>query len=66
MKVAIVSARYMAQPALEAFLCDVFGYGQVQVKWTRGRFQCTLPRALSTDELELMKDRVEFAHYAES
>jgi hypothetical protein len=32
MKVAIVSARYLAQPALESFFGEVFGYGQAEVK----------------------------------
>ncbi|KAF2134964.1 hypothetical protein P153DRAFT_362673 [Dothidotthia symphoricarpi CBS 119687] len=66
MKVAMISARYMEQHAVEDFLGQVFGYGKAQVTWTRGRFQCLLPRALTKDELESMKAAVDFAHYAES
>ncbi|KAH7345789.1 hypothetical protein BKA66DRAFT_478783 [Pyrenochaeta sp. MPI-SDFR-AT-0127] len=66
MKIAIVSARYIEQHALEAFFGQVFGYGKARVTWTRGRFQCTLPRALTPEEMESMKASVDFAHYKES
>ncbi|KAH3919718.1 hypothetical protein HBH56_017890 [Parastagonospora nodorum] len=63
MQVVIVSARYTEQNALEAFFGQVFGYGQARVTWTRGRFQCTLPRALTPTEVTSMKASVEETHY---
>lgn len=66
MKIAIISARYTEQTNLELFLGHVFGYGQAMVKWKRGRFQCTLPRALTPAELDAFQTSVGFSHYAES
>lgn len=64
MKIAIISARYLEQHALEAFFGELFGVGQARVTFARGRFQCRLPRALSEAELESMKDAVDFTHYS--
>ncbi|KAH7081174.1 hypothetical protein BKA63DRAFT_503303 [Paraphoma chrysanthemicola] len=66
MKIAIVSARYMEQNAIESFFAEVFGFGQTRVTWTRGKFQCTIPRALTSAEMESMKSSVDFTHYNES
>jgi hypothetical protein len=38
MKIAIVSARYMDQNALESFFGQVFGYGQARVTVSAGEF----------------------------
>ncbi|KAF2030940.1 hypothetical protein EK21DRAFT_111393 [Setomelanomma holmii] len=66
MKIAIVSARYMEQNAIEAFFGQIFGFGQARVMWTRGKFQCMLPRALTPTEMDSMRASVEFTHYNES
>ncbi|KAH6987184.1 hypothetical protein EDB80DRAFT_881618 [Ilyonectria destructans] len=64
-KIVIIQARYIDQTALEDFLTSVFGFGGARVTWTRGVYQCTLPRGLKKDEVELLKDRVQMEHYEE-
>lgn len=61
MKVAIVSARYLAQPALESFLGAVFGYGQAEVK-----VRTPLVRASSDPDVVQVDSWSFSVHYSES
>ncbi|KAF2440122.1 hypothetical protein P171DRAFT_489898 [Karstenula rhodostoma CBS 690.94] len=63
MKIAVIKARYDVQPQVEAYLASVFGRGNAIVKYTRGHFQCTLPRGLYQAEIDSMRETVEFSHY---
>lgn len=62
-KTYVVPGRYLDQHSLETFFGKVFGYGKAQVTWVRGKFQCTLPRALTQEEWDSMKSSVEYEHY---
>jgi len=66
MAVLIVRATYMEQNALEIFLTSLFGQGQSEVTWKRGRYQCTVPRRLTADEILKLKEVVPIEHYDQS
>ncbi|KAF1948780.1 hypothetical protein CC80DRAFT_497989 [Byssothecium circinans] len=65
MRTVIISARYCDEPALGNFLIDTFGYGKAGVKYTRGKYQCFLPRFLRPDELERLTKTIQLEHYRE-
>lgn len=61
--VAFVRATYTDDKALQEFLVGLFGHGNVEVVWKRGRFQCTIPRPLSEAETVQMQTAVNISHY---
>ncbi|KAF2477887.1 uncharacterized protein BDR25DRAFT_299645 [Lindgomyces ingoldianus] len=65
MKTIIIHARYTDQYALENFLIQKFGYEKVSIRWTRGKYQCEIPKLLKLDELEELKQSVAVEHYQE-
>ncbi|KAM5521287.1 hypothetical protein FOXYSP1_15178 [Fusarium oxysporum f. sp. phaseoli] len=58
MPIEIVRATYTDQDALERFFANIFGQGGATVLWKRGRFQCKIPRELTEDETQKMKQVV--------
>ncbi|KAF4634376.1 hypothetical protein G7Y89_g3741 [Cudoniella acicularis] len=63
MPIAIVRATYTEQNALETFFTELFGWGKTEVLWKRGRYQCTLPRRMTQDEIEKLQQAVRVEHY---
>ena len=64
-KTVIIQARYLDEFPLIKFLVGLFGRGQIGVEWTRGYYQCTLPRGLKPSELEALSRKVAYEHYRE-
>ncbi|KAL8408625.1 hypothetical protein RB594_007173 [Gaeumannomyces avenae] len=62
-KTAIIQARYMDQMELELFLLGLFGPGKCDVTWTRGFYQCVLPRGLKRPELERLAAKIGMERY---
>lgn len=64
-KMAIVTVRatYTEETALGIFFTRLFGVGTSEVTWRRGRFQCQIPRVLTTAELAEFKRSVNCYHY---
>lgn len=65
MKTVLFKARYMDQSALEAFLEVIFS-GRAEVIWTRGVFQCRVPRGLKQNELDALSQAIELERYSET
>ncbi|KAI0182697.1 hypothetical protein EV127DRAFT_448985 [Xylaria flabelliformis] len=63
MAVLYVRATYAEEDNLKRFLLGLFGWGNYEIEWTRGRWQCTVPRSLNSHELTQMKAAASFEHY---
>jgi len=48
MVIITVRATYTEEVALGAFFTRLFGAGNSEITWRRGRFQCEIPRLLTT------------------
>jgi len=59
----ILRSSYSDEAAINAFLDKIFGYGQTQVIWRRGRYVITLPRNLTQQEIDDLYDAVEVDHF---
>lgn len=63
MAVLYVRATYAEEENLKSFFKSMFGWGETGVEWTRGRWECTIPRALKPDEITQLKRAASFEHY---
>jgi hypothetical protein len=63
MAVAFVRATYTEEVKLQQFLTGLFGYGKTSVIWKRGRYQCTVPRRLTLEEIGRLREVVTIEHY---
>ncbi|KAH8802629.1 hypothetical protein F5884DRAFT_475256 [Xylogone sp. PMI_703] len=63
MAIEVVRATYAEQTALENFFTDLFGWGKTEVLWKRGRYQCTLPRRLTPQEVVKLQNVIKCEHY---
>ncbi|PMD23220.1 hypothetical protein NA56DRAFT_701497 [Hyaloscypha hepaticicola] len=59
----IVRTTYTEERALADFFTQTFGVGTCTILWKRGRFQCTIPRQLSADEVDQLKRAAQVEHY---
>jgi hypothetical protein len=64
MKTVLIKARYVDQFDLEAILGHIFR-GHAQVMWSRGYFECVVPRGLKQYELDAIGQTIELQHYSE-
>ncbi|KAI0506867.1 hypothetical protein F5B22DRAFT_622341 [Xylaria bambusicola] len=46
MAVLYIRAAYTEEEKLQEFLLKLFGRGNYEIEWARGRWQCTVPREL--------------------
>ncbi|KAI8626139.1 hypothetical protein F5Y19DRAFT_227997 [Xylariaceae sp. FL1651] len=61
---AIFRARYTDEQALAGHLLKLFPTGQLQIKYIRGRFRCTIPRSLTAEETQEIELAITKDHYA--
>ncbi|GAP87361.1 hypothetical protein SAMD00023353_2700500 [Rosellinia necatrix] len=66
MPVLYVRATYAEEESLSRFLLELFGWGNYEIDWARGRWQCTVPRALSAHEITRMRAVTKLEHYQQS
>ncbi|KAL8381815.1 hypothetical protein RB595_005871 [Gaeumannomyces hyphopodioides] len=64
-RTVLIHARYIDEFALMSFLVRLFGANECEVEWTRGYYQCTLPRGLKPRELEALRRKVDYERYEE-
>ncbi|KAF2003562.1 hypothetical protein P154DRAFT_520134 [Amniculicola lignicola CBS 123094] len=66
MRTVFIHARYTDQTSLEDFLIRKFGLNsRTRIMWKRGKYQCDIPRLLTKNEIEELKQTVDFARYSE-
>ncbi|PSN68831.1 hypothetical protein BS50DRAFT_572009 [Corynespora cassiicola Philippines] len=58
-----LKARYLDGPAIDDFLITLFGPNMTEVRWTRGRYEITIPRQLTSIEHAQLKQSVQYEHY---
>ncbi|KAF7535421.1 hypothetical protein G7054_g5369 [Neopestalotiopsis clavispora] len=63
MAVLYVRATYADEENLKDFLKSVFGWGKTGIEWTRGRWECTIPRALKP--VDMSRDLLEKRFYSQ-
>ncbi|KAI0867319.1 hypothetical protein GGS24DRAFT_485982 [Hypoxylon argillaceum] len=63
MTVLYVRATYAEEDNLRRFLMELFGWGNYGIEWARGRWQCTVPRVLSPNEITRLRAAANFEHY---
>ncbi|EHA54238.1 hypothetical protein MCOR27_011590 [Pyricularia oryzae] len=64
MVVVLIQARYLDEQPLTNFLTAVFET-QYTMIYTRGFFQCVLPRSLNKRERRILRETVQFEGYQE-
>ncbi|KAI6084490.1 hypothetical protein F4821DRAFT_261866 [Hypoxylon rubiginosum] len=60
---AVFRARYTDETSLAEHLRRIFPTGEIEIRWERGRFQCTIPRSLAPAETEEIKSALGIDHY---
>ncbi|OTB15861.1 hypothetical protein K445DRAFT_317498 [Daldinia sp. EC12] len=61
--ISVFRARYTDETTLYEHLRKVFPTGPIQINFKRGRFYCTIPRALTPKETEDVQSQIESEHY---
>ncbi|OTA99817.1 hypothetical protein M426DRAFT_324801 [Hypoxylon sp. CI-4A] len=61
--VSVFRARYTDETSLYDNLRKIFPTGIIQIRFQRGRFQCTIPRTLTPEEAENVHLAIEKEHY---
>ncbi|KXJ88266.1 hypothetical protein Micbo1qcDRAFT_166923 [Microdochium bolleyi] len=64
MEIMFLRATYMDEYLISAFLTNLFGRGQCGLEWTRGRWQCIMPRQITTAEKAQLDAAINAAHYS--
>ncbi|OTA57627.1 hypothetical protein K449DRAFT_437083 [Hypoxylon sp. EC38] len=62
--VSVFRARYTDETSLYGHLRRLFPTGTIQIRFQRGRFYCTVPRPLTSVEVENIQLRLQNDHYA--
>ncbi|KAI0110208.1 hypothetical protein F4814DRAFT_451185 [Daldinia grandis] len=61
--ISVFRARYTDEVSLYEHLRKVLPTGEIQISFKRGRFHCTIPRPLTSDELDGIQLALDKDHY---